>query len=185
MSYKHSFHTQTSSTFPVFQEEGRLTRPRRKRRLPRQEKKFFSTHIRRFTPETCSFVSLRLVYFSPYFLIFRFGEMELPLENLLQQWKEPQRFTILHEETSNLEEDECSRKQPKEPKAVKQPTVVRSPILKRPLTCHLQREQTSPLCSAVPITDASTSERRHNITRLILQVTDLLLLSYLFKSPGN
>lgn len=130
MSYKHSFHTQTSSTFPVFQEEGRLTRPRRKRRLPRQEKFFFSTHIRRFTPETCSFVSLRLVYFSPYFLIFRFGEMELPLENLLQQWKEPQRFTILHEETSNLEEDECSRKQPKEPKAVKQPTVVRSPILK-------------------------------------------------------
>jgi hypothetical protein len=130
MSYKHSFHTQTSSTFPVFQEEGRLTRPRRKRRLPRQRKKFFSTHIRRFTPETCSFVSLRLVYFSPYFLIFRVGEMELPLENLLQQWKEPQRFTILHEGTSNLEEDECSRKQPKEPKAVKQPTVVRSPILK-------------------------------------------------------
>ena len=50
--------------------------------------------------------------------------MELPLENLLQQLKEPQRFNILHDGTSNLEEDECSRKQPKEPKAVKQPTVI-------------------------------------------------------------
>ena len=84
--------------------------------------------LKKTNKEALSYVSI--VYFSPYFLIFRFGEMELPLENLLQQWKEPQRFTILHEETSNLEEDECSRKQPKEPKAVKQPTVVRSPILK-------------------------------------------------------
>lgn len=102
----------------------------KKKTITTSKKQMFSTHIRRFTPETCSFVSLRLVYFSPYFLIFRFGEMELPLENLLQQRKEPQRFTILHEGTSNLEEDEYSRKQPKEPKAVKQPTVVRSPILK-------------------------------------------------------
>ena len=56
--------------------------------------------------------------------------MELPLENLLQQLKEPQRFNILHDGTSNLEEDECSRKQPKEPKAVKQPTVIGVLILK-------------------------------------------------------
>ena len=102
----------------------------KKKTITTSKKKNLSTHIRRFTPENTLTCKPSACIFSPYFLIFRFGEMKLPLENLLQQLKEPQRFNILHDGTSNLEEDECSRKQPKEPKAVKQPTVVRSPILK-------------------------------------------------------
>ena len=96
----------------------------KKKTITTSKKKNLSTHIRRFTPENTLTCKPSACIFSPYFLIFRFGEMKLPLENLLQQLKEPQRFNILHDGTSNLEEDECSRKQPKEPKAVKQPTVI-------------------------------------------------------------